>query len=37
MYHHFCDFFNLYASLHLNTSSGEHNTFTTDVQVVTFF
>ena len=32
MYHHFCDFFNLYASLHLNTSSGEAM-FNTDVQV----
>lgn len=28
MYHHFCDFFNLYATLHLN------NTFTTDINIL---
>lgn len=32
MYHHFCDFFNLYASLHLNMS---HPTaFSRDVQII---
>lgn len=28
MYHHFCDFLNLYATLHLN------DTFSTDIQVL---
>ncbi|CAG0894975.1 unnamed protein product [Darwinula stevensoni] len=32
MYHHFCDFFNLYASLHVNNS--HPNTFTTDVHII---
>lgn len=32
MYHHFCDFFNLYASLHLNASTPD--AFTTDVHIV---
>lgn len=30
MYHHFCDFLNLYASLHLNLT--QSTTFSTDVQ-----
>lgn len=34
MYHHFCDFFNLYASLHLNTTSSREHMFGTDVQVL---
>ncbi|KAI4466474.1 glycosyltransferase [Holotrichia oblita] len=32
MYHHFCDFLNLYASLHMNASSAE--AFTTDVHIL---
>jgi EGF domain-specific O-GlcNAc transferase len=32
MYHHFCDFFNLYASLHLNLS--HPSGFSTDNQIV---
>ncbi|KAJ9592753.1 hypothetical protein L9F63_015591 [Diploptera punctata] len=32
MYHHFCDFFNLYASLHVNSS--HHSTFSTDVHIL---
>ena len=32
MYHHFCDFFNLYASLHVNNS--RPNAFTTDVHII---
>ncbi|XP_044741640.1 EGF domain-specific O-linked N-acetylglucosamine transferase [Chrysoperla carnea] len=32
MYHHFCDFFNLYASLHLNSTYPEM--FSTDVQIL---
>lgn len=32
MYHHFCDFLNLYASLHLNASL--YNAYTTDVHVL---
>lgn len=32
MYHHFCDFFNLYASLHLNSTYSEM--FSTDVQIL---
>lgn len=32
MYHHFCDFFNLYASLHVNSS--HENVFSTDVRVL---
>lgn len=32
MYHHFCDFFNLYASLHLNIS--HPSVFNTDVQII---
>lgn len=31
MYHHFCDFFNLYASLHLNNHP---ETFSTDVNIL---
>ncbi|XP_050301574.1 EGF domain-specific O-linked N-acetylglucosamine transferase isoform X2 [Anthonomus grandis grandis] len=31
MYHHFCDFFNLYASLHLNTHP---DAFSTDVHIL---
>nr|CAG4645397.1 EOG090X02IK [Lynceus sp. MCZ IZ 141354] len=32
MYHHFCDFFNLYASLHVN---GTHeNMFSKDIQII---
>lgn len=31
MYHHFCDFLNLYASLHLNQHP---DTFSTDVQIL---
>lgn len=30
MYHHFCDFLNLYASLHLNSTHS--SAFSTDVQ-----
>lgn len=32
MYHHFCDFLNLYASLHVNST--DPNAFTTDVHVL---
>lgn len=32
MYHHFCDFFNLYASLHVNSS--HESTFSTDVRIL---
>lgn len=32
MYHHFCDFLNLYASLHLNASAPD--AFTTDVHIL---
>lgn len=32
MYHHFCDFFNLYASQHVNSSHPE--TFSTDVHIL---
>lgn len=32
MYHHFCDFFNLYASLHINASNPD--AFSTDVQIL---
>lgn len=32
MYHHFCDFFNLYASLHVNSSNP--STFSTDVHIL---
>lgn len=32
MYHHFCDFFNLYASLHVNSS--HPSTFSTDVHIL---
>ncbi|XP_073986777.1 EGF-domain O-GlcNAc transferase isoform X1 [Rhodnius prolixus] len=32
MYHHFCDFFNLYASQHLNSSHPD--TFSTDVHIL---
>lgn len=32
MYHHFCDFFNLYASLHLNAT--QKDAFTTDVNIL---
>uniref|UniRef100_A0A0A9WVU5 EGF domain-specific O-linked N-acetylglucosamine transferase n=1 Tax=Lygus hesperus TaxID=30085 RepID=A0A0A9WVU5_LYGHE len=32
MYHHFCDFFNLYASQHLNSS--HPSTFSTDVHII---
>lgn len=32
MYHHFCDFFNLYASLHLNLS--RENSFTKDISIL---
>lgn len=32
MYHHFCDFLNLYASLHLNASSWD--AFSTDVHIL---
>lgn len=32
MYHHFCDFFNLYASLHINSTAP--NAFTTDVHIL---
>lgn len=32
MYHHFCDFLNLYASLHLNASHPD--AFSTDVQIL---
>ncbi|CAH1183795.1 unnamed protein product [Phaedon cochleariae] len=32
MYHHFCDFLNLYASLHLNST--HPSTFSTDVRVL---
>lgn len=32
MYHHFCDFFNLYASLHANSS--HPTTFSTDVNIL---
>ncbi|XP_015604766.1 EGF domain-specific O-linked N-acetylglucosamine transferase isoform X2 [Cephus cinctus] len=32
MYHHFCDFFNLYASLHVNLS--HDSSFTTDNQIL---
>ncbi|KAH1001483.1 hypothetical protein HUJ04_005497 [Dendroctonus ponderosae] len=33
MYHHFCDFFNLYASQHMNQHLG-HNAFSTDVHML---
>nr|CAD7427710.1 unnamed protein product [Timema monikensis] len=32
MYHHFCDFFNLYASLHVNSS--HPSTFSTDIHIL---
>jgi len=32
MYHHFCDFFNLYGSLHLNST--HHEAFSRDVNIV---
>lgn len=32
MYHHFCDFFNLYASLHLNST--QPDAFSTDVHIL---
>lgn len=32
MYHHFCDFFNLYASLHVNSS--HPSSFSTDVHIL---
>lgn len=32
MYHHFCDFFNLYASQHVNNS--EYTAFSTDVNIL---
>lgn len=32
MYHHFCDFLNLYASLHVNSS--HPSTFSTDVHIL---
>ncbi|RZC43143.1 EGF domain-specific O-linked N-acetylglucosamine transferase, partial [Asbolus verrucosus] len=32
MYHHFCDFFNLYASLHLNMT--QFDAFSTDVHIL---
>ncbi|XP_046991623.1 EGF domain-specific O-linked N-acetylglucosamine transferase isoform X1 [Schistocerca americana] len=32
MYHHFCDFFNLYASLHINSS--HPSAFSTDVHIL---
>lgn len=32
MYHHFCDFFNLYASLHLNST--QFSAFSTDVNIL---
>lgn len=32
MYHHFCDFFNLYASLHVNSS--DPDVFSTDVHIL---
>ena len=32
MYHHFCDFFNLYASLHVNAT--QWDTFSTDVHIL---
>lgn len=32
MYHHFCDFFNLYTSLHVNSS--HPSTFSTDVHIL---
>uniref|UniRef100_A0A1B0DDB1 EGF domain-specific O-linked N-acetylglucosamine transferase n=1 Tax=Phlebotomus papatasi TaxID=29031 RepID=A0A1B0DDB1_PHLPP len=35
MYHHFCDFFNLYASLHVNTSNGiEYDPFGRDMRIL---
>ncbi|XP_059615447.1 EGF domain-specific O-linked N-acetylglucosamine transferase [Phlebotomus argentipes] len=35
MYHHFCDFFNLYASLHVNTSNGrDFDPFGRDVRIL---
>uniref|UniRef100_A0A6B2E8E9 EGF domain-specific O-linked N-acetylglucosamine transferase n=1 Tax=Phlebotomus kandelakii TaxID=1109342 RepID=A0A6B2E8E9_9DIPT len=35
MYHHFCDFFNLYASLHVNTSNGrDYDPFGRDMQIL---
>jgi len=33
MYHHFCDFFNLYASLHVN-SSNDSNAFSRNNQII---
>ncbi|PSN54636.1 EGF domain-specific O-linked N-acetylglucosamine transferase [Blattella germanica] len=32
MYHHFCDFFNLYATLHVNSS--HPSTFSTDIHIL---
>ncbi|XKL63519.1 hypothetical protein PGB90_005883 [Kerria lacca] len=32
MYHHFCDFFNLYASLHVNSS--HEDTFSTNIRIL---
>lgn len=32
MYHHFCDFLNLYASQHVNNS--DYNAFSTDVNIL---
>lgn len=32
MYHHFCDFFNLYASLHVNSS--HEDAFSTNVRIL---
>lgn len=34
MYHHFCDFFNLYASLHLNATLESEHSFDRDVRVL---
>ncbi|CAG0913822.1 unnamed protein product [Notodromas monacha] len=34
MYHHFCDFLNLYASLHVNSDWKLGNAWTKDVQVI---
>ncbi|XP_071745170.1 LOW QUALITY PROTEIN: EGF domain-specific O-linked N-acetylglucosamine transferase [Lepeophtheirus salmonis] len=34
IYHHFCDFFNIYASLHVNASDRNPNMYSDDVRVL---
>jgi hypothetical protein len=34
MYHHFCDFFNLYASLHVNSTKENPDQFTKNTRVL---